>query len=68
MILIAQIILTILTWRKGWKWMSLLPVSIAIFIGLLFSSLPLSFEMIFIDILSVIALIIMYFNPPKKEA
>lgn len=32
--LIIEIILTIFAWRKGWKWLSLLPMGIGIFLGL----------------------------------
>lgn len=32
--LIVEIILTIFAWRKGWKWLSLLPLGIGIFLGL----------------------------------
>lgn len=33
MLLIAEIILTIFAWRKGWKWLALLPVGICLLIG-----------------------------------
>ena len=34
MLLIAEILLTIFAWRNGWKWLSLIPVGIAMLIGL----------------------------------
>lgn len=33
--IILQILLTIWAWRKGWKWYSLIPICIAIIIGII---------------------------------
>ena len=33
MLLIIEIILTFFAWRKGWRWIALLPVGICITIG-----------------------------------
>jgi hypothetical protein len=35
MLLIAEIILTIFAWRKGWKWLSLIPLGTGMFTGFL---------------------------------
>ena len=35
MILIAELVLTIFAWRRGWKWYSLLPVGCALVVGLI---------------------------------
>lgn len=35
MLLILEVILTIFAWRKGWKWLALLPVGIVLILGLL---------------------------------
>lgn len=69
MLLIAEIILTIFAWRNGWKWLSLIPVGAAIFLGFI---LGLSvgttvdlYNFIWIDILAIIALVVMVSK--KKE-
>jgi len=35
MLLIAEILLTIFAWRKGWKWYALIPLCATVLIGLL---------------------------------
>ena len=73
MLLIAEILLTIFAWRRGWKAKALIPVGAAIGVGLIIgimiassgSTVPAG--VILIDIIAVIALIIMLCNPPKKE-
>ena len=35
MLFIIEIVLTVLAWRKGWKWLSLLPLGIGFLIGFL---------------------------------
>lgn len=64
MLLLAQIILTIIVWKKGWKWLSLIPVGVCLLIGLLIGlSGGESISGIFIDIISIIALIVMWTKP-----
>jgi uncharacterized membrane protein YfcA len=77
MLLIAEIILTIFAWRKGWRWLGLIPLAIPLCIGIVMGigigisggsidDLP-SWTVIF-DILAVIALIVMVsVNPKSKE-
>lgn len=72
---IIEIILTIFVWRKGWRWLALLPIGIALLIGFI---IGISVGMaggtpttgggiIFIDILAIIALIIMLIKGPKDS-
>ena len=68
LMLIAEIILTVIAWRKGWRWWALLPGFMAFGIGFVlgavveisggnsFSALPYA---IFIDIIAIFALICM---------
>lgn len=72
--LIIEIILTVFAWRKGWKWLALLPVGIALLIGFIigfsvgFSGGDVSTlgnGVIFIDVMAIIALIIMIVKGPK---
>lgn len=76
MLLIAEIILTIFAWRKGWKWLSLIPMAAALFIGLLLGAGigasggdPMSVKGfgVFLDIVAVIALIVMVTKSPKSQ-
>jgi hypothetical protein len=71
MLLIIEIILTIVAWNKGWKWLSLLPVGIAILlgfgIGFCGGTIESNPEVIFIDILAIIVLIIMSLKTPKNN-
>ena len=68
MLLFIEIILTIFAWRKGWKWLSLLPVGICVaigfFIGLTGGDLegPAFFVP---DLLATLALILMIIKGPK---
>ncbi len=76
MFLIAEILLTIFAWRNGWKWLSLLPVGIAMVIGLIVGmgigasggsvDAVKGFVVIF-DILAIIALIVMVSKKPKDK-
>jgi len=75
MLLIVEIILTIFAWRKGWKWMSLIPIGLAILIGgligVIIGASGGNTELIrvfgfIIDIIIVIVLIIMTMNEPKS--
>jgi hypothetical protein len=70
--LIIEIILTIVAWRKGWNWLAIIPVGIAFCIGLIIgaSGTPIDNPMSVIiwDILAIIALIVMVaVNPPGKK-
>jgi len=69
MLLIAEIILTVLAWRKGWKWLSLIPLGLAFIIGFIIgaSGTTIGTGIIFIDVLAVIALTLMLIYPPKNE-
>jgi hypothetical protein len=73
--LIIEIILTIFAWRNGWKWLSLLPIGIALLIGISVGfgigvaggnpnvSLP---GLSLIDIAAIIVLIVMVSKKPKS--
>lgn len=68
MLLIAEIILTIIAWQKGWRWLALIPIGIAVVIGLIVGASTGSTDVgayIIFDILAVIALIIMIVVKPK---
>lgn len=74
--LLIEIILTIFVWRKGWRWISLLPIGIALFIALFMGfgigvsngdvneAIGLGF---ILDVLAIIALIIMLTVKPKLK-
>lgn len=68
MLLIAEIILTIFVWNKGWSWYSLIPVGIAVLIGFVLglSGATQVGAFIIFDILAIIALVIMLLNPKKS--
>jgi hypothetical protein len=76
MLLIAEIILTIFAWRKGWRWYALLPLAIAFGIGFFMGigigasggdiSTVKGIGIIF-DILAVIVLIVMCVKGPKSK-
>jgi uncharacterized membrane protein YfcA len=71
--LIIEIILTIVAWRKGWNWLSLIPIGVAFCIGLILGASsqgqPVDVMTVVIwDILAIIALIVMVaVNPPGKK-
>jgi len=74
MLIIIEVILTIVAWIRGWKWLSLIPIGSAFFLGMLSGSIIASLgeyptniiSFIWIDILAVIALLIMIVKPKKK--
>lgn len=69
MLLIAEIILTAFVWNKGWRWFSLLPVGIAVLVGIMLGlsgSTEIGGFVIF-DILAIVALVIMLVNPKKIQ-
>lgn len=66
--LIVEIILTVLAWRRGWKWLALLPVGIALLIGFAIGfgiglsggdASSISGGTVVIDVLAIVALVIM---------
>jgi len=73
MLLIAEILLTIWAWRKGWRSKALIPVCSAIGIGiivgciLISSGATISIYLSIFDVMAIIALSIMINKPPKKE-
>lgn len=70
MLLIAEIVLTVLVWQKGWKWLSLIPIIAALLIGVMIGltggTLANNPWIILIDVLAVIGLIVMLYNGPKN--
>lgn len=73
--LILQIILTIIAWRNGWKWKSLLPVGILFcvafligyFVGVSGGDLSQIGSIYILDIISVIILLVMVIFHPKEK-
>lgn len=73
--LIIEIILTIFAWRKGWKWLALLPMGAALLLGILMGFFvgasggdvdAAKGLAIILDIGAVIALIVMLVKTPKS--
>ena len=76
MLLIAEIILTIFAWRKGWRWIALIPLASVLIFGFIIgfgvaasggdiSSINGLTTML--DIIAVVALILLVVNNPKKN-
>jgi len=76
MLLVAEIILTIFAWKKGWRWWALVPVALALLIGL-FMGMGVGASggdvdsvrgiSIVLDVIAVIALIVMVTKGPKTN-
>jgi hypothetical protein len=68
--LIIEIILTVIAWQKGWRWLSLIPIGAAFCIGLLIgmSGGTINAGVVFVDVLAIIALIIMCFKKPNETS
>jgi hypothetical protein len=77
MFLLAEIILTIIAWTKGWKWRSLIPLAVGVFLGItlgflwvLFGGDPESPSVtgigIILDLILIGFLVYMVSKPPKK--
>lgn len=78
MLLLLEIVLTIVTWFRGWKWYALIPILSVLVIGLTMGFIfgVLGYDVIEIsnqkwvnvfDILAVAALAVMIVNPPKEK-
>lgn len=76
MFLIAEILLTIFAWRRGWRWLALLPVGIVLAIGFFIgvgigasggSINDIKGGYVIFDILAIIALIVMVSVKPKSK-
>jgi uncharacterized membrane protein YfcA len=77
MILIIEIILTIIAWRRGWKWRSLLPLMVGFVIafilgsvlGLMFGGIPPIINIVgfLIDLVIIIFLVVMIAEAPKEK-
>ncbi len=73
MILILEIVLTIIAWRKGYKAFALLPVGIVILLAFLIGfSDPVAYEsaeagFIVFDLMAVVALVIMIATAKKQD-
>jgi len=76
MLLIIEIILTIFVWRKGWRWWAIVPVGLALLIGLSIGfgigisggdTSTIGMSSILIDLAAICALVIMLAVGPKKK-
>jgi hypothetical protein len=71
MLLIAEIILTIFAWRKGWKGLALIPLGVAFGLGLILGLNGVAPDdlasLIWVDVLAIIALIVMTVKGPKND-
>ncbi len=70
--LILEIILTIVAWGRGWKWLALLPLGMAFGIGLIAGANGVTDldSLIWIDVVAIVALIAMIIakkKPVKEE-
>jgi len=64
---IIEIILTILVWRKGWKWYALIPITVAFIIGATCGLIGIHpINILWVDIFAAIALIVMFDKKPKN--
>ena len=61
--LIIEIILTIVAWGRGWKWLAILPLGLAFGVGLIAGASGATMNdlesLIWVDILAIIALVVM---------
>lgn len=76
MLLIAEILLTIFAWRKGWKWLALLPIGICLVLGFLVGFVigasggyvdDASGMGMVLDLIAIVVLIIMVVKGPKTK-
>ena len=76
MLLIIEIILTVLAWRKGWKWYALIPLAAALLVGFLIgmsvgasggSVNDVKGITIFLDIIVTLILVFMSVRGPKTD-
>jgi uncharacterized membrane protein YfcA len=76
LLLIAEIVLTIIAWQKGWRWIALIPMGVVLIIGFIIggaigasggtvSDIPAG--TILLDITAVIALIVLISVKPKSK-
>ena len=73
MILIAQVLLTVQAWRKGWKGWALLPMGVAFVVGMLLGLVTDEVERLVVpgligDVLSVAALIALSVRGPQPAS
>ena len=75
MVLIAEIILTVVAWRRGWRWRALLPTGVCSLIGILAGlgtgGSPEALEsallpLLMIEGLAIIVLIVMAAHAPRE--
>ena len=61
--LIVEIVLTIVAWNRGWKWLALIPLGMAFGIGLIAGASGATASdlesLLVIDVIAIIALIVM---------
>jgi len=62
--------MTVIVWRKGWRWYSLIPSAVAFSIGLIYGFIAITPPVAvagYIDALALVALVVMMINPKKLE-
>jgi len=76
MLLIAEIILTIFAWRKGWRWIALIPLASVLILGIIIGFgvaasggdiNSINGLTTMLDIIAVVALILLVVNKPKEN-
>ena len=74
--LLIEIILTIVAWSRGWKWLALLPLGIVLLLGFIIgfgigasggNVSNIGGGVIILDILAIVALVIMSIIKPKNK-
>jgi uncharacterized membrane protein YfcA len=76
MLLIAEIVLTIFAWKRGWRWYALIPMGLCLIIGFIIglsigasggSINDIPSVSIVLDVIAVIALIVLCSIKPKSN-
>jgi len=72
--LIAEIIMTVIAWRRGWRWQALLPMAVAFMVGASFEVTQVwcgpnrnfNTAAVLVDVLALLALFQMLSNPKER--
>jgi hypothetical protein len=75
MLLIAEIVLTIFAWKRGWRWYALIPLGLCLLIGFILGASisssggsinDLNGASVVLDVIAVIVLIVLCSVKPKS--